>query len=471
MNSKKKLTVIYFTLIATIFITSSKAQLQLSYDNSNKSYSITIPEIPYQLIQGRTPYTKALLETGTGAFFTFQTSGRLEQTFSTSWYYNTNAIVQPIVSLYSFYDTFPPPKHGISFNFNPTPSSKTNPVQNILTTGQFIKTTNCIGDTIIPNDTMTLAVTYKNSSSNSDGCSYNQSVIAVFYNSPDNTNLFAQVPTDNTTYNFNGTAVKPLRKHNGETVTALSSMPSAIQSILNSSGGGFSKALYMTAPYISGGAERNFFMSLVPNPVPANYQSQTGTVKAVLIDYNSSNPSNCYNGTSFSQIFEVSLTSRDPNSITIAPDLFPNLSSAVNKPIDYKIHFENEGPGRANRILIAASIPNGIQFPTSGEEIFICKIGDDEVAVVEGSQPLSVEKKNRSCTYRLDPINRKIYFSIINAQLSGTVGLKGKNNIGEISFSLKTNSNRNIPKTMSSQVSVIFDDNKAETSSALIRVN
>lgn len=472
MKTRKKLIPILFVITAMLIATTSKAQPQLSYDSNSKNFSITAPTIDSQIIQGRTPFSKVLLETGTGAFFIFQTQGRLQESFTQAWHYKATTTTQPIMQIAVFYDTIKPPKGLLAFAFSPSISFGNNSTQTLLSSGQYVKLTNCIGDTIIPNDTTTLVITYKNTVSAIDGCTFNQSVIALFYNNTDNTSLFAQVPTDNTTYSFDGTPVKPLRKHNGETVEVLSNLPSAIQSILNSNGSGFSQALYLTTPYTTNSLEKNIFLSMVPNPDSTSYQSQSGTVKAVIIDYMSGNPSSCNSVSSFTQNYEISFRSRDPNSVTITPDYFPALSSAIRKPVNYKIHFENEGMGRANRILITASIPKGIQMPSEMGDIFTCKIGNDDIDVVnEKSLTRPGERNPRICVYRIDPESRKITFTITNANLSGKVGLKGKNNIGEIGFRLTTSSRKKLFKSMLSTVSIVFDDNRAETSSALIKID
>jgi uncharacterized repeat protein (TIGR01451 family) len=495
MNSKKKIAVLGLTVLISFVFAIVKAQQPIVY--SNNTFSITTPPIPIPArFANKTPYTNVFFETGTGNFFTYSTKDRQtpfeQQIFTQPWDYikNPSNRIQTVVQLATSYDTTIKP-HSFSY-YVANAAKGTNSQNQRLQPGEKIKITTAIDGTIIPADTMTLALTYKslNSSSLSGASSScatcNKSVIAFFYNSPENSNLFKQIPTDDTKYNFAGGSVTPIRKYNEESLTTIGSLPAAIKSILEQVGGGGQgtqgmQGVYFTASYNISLGERNIFLSLVTNTSASLSDEQVrfgGLIKVVLIDYDSTNPA-CNNITSIDKKFDINRLSRDPNYITTTPNCLETLTSPYEQTIKYTIHFENIGEGAADSIKVDVFIPEGIEFLKSGSRMYItCSLGNiKNVPVAENSRKLLAEKNKRWCLYSFDPLKRKISFKIINASLTGMQGRKMRNNIGEISFRLKTEKRRNpdvptlIPDCMYSFVSIIFDDNLPERDGCLITRN
>lgn len=505
MNRKKKIFTIFF---AAFLMISGKAQIPFSYNNSTKNFSITTPAIkssgkgtqaPFK--QATIPFTRVFLETGNGAFFTFTTNtndgipGNQIKTFLQNWYFSpTKPVQQPLVQLNTYYDTtrIPPMTTSIA-NFNPQRSTSTNPPSQIpLAAHEFLRITPSTS-TVIPGDMMTIALTYKNSSNEIP--SYNKSLLVFYYNGLENPNIFYSVPvgTGAVPYQFGGVSVPALRKHNNESILSdaqIAQLPGALISKLNTMNPGYGRAIYISVPYDPSINERNVFLSLSPNTDTLAYTSELSSVKAVLVDYNCfDNPNTCgSNFTELLQPFNIDFASRDPNNIFTTPNCF-NCNSSLfatssacsttykNKPIDYTVQFENIGAGMAKKIVVTVSIPKGIKFPTLAEttNLFSCKIGETDIGIYRQGGPVFVQEKNsRYCLYRLDPESNQIIFTIINANLAGIVVSDGKNRVrsGEIKFKLKTVSNLiSFPDCMQSKVSILFDGNRPELGSSIIRIN
>ncbi len=466
MNSKKKVAVLGITVLASFIFSVAYTQPIISY--ANNRFSVATPAIDYQVFEGsKTPFSKVFLETGSGAFFIFQTAGYQQQTIPSPlqrWYYKSNGTQQAVAQRASYYDTFRIPPHASTSIFNSENTLGQNPIQN-LAGSNYITLTNAVGKNILPNDTMTIALTYKNIPSSGDDVSqYNQSVIAFFYNSGENNKLFKIIPTgSNDFYSIYGGNIKPVRIHNGESIISLGALPGSIQQKLNDYKllRNYSDAVYFSVPYNPNGIEKNIFISLVPSSADDITEANGGFYKAVLIDYN--NGATLQTVKEFEQDLITSGMSHDPNSINTTPHCLPNHSSAANKKIDYKIEFENDGTASAETIIIETSIPLGIQFPERNINGLKCKIGGSDVDVDwVGSPQLHLGKGYRKCFYELRPQERKIVFRIVNAKLSHQPGPFKKNNIGNIEFSLltyKPGNAANIPQCMYSAVSIKFDDN------------
>lgn len=470
MNSKKKLAVLGIAVLATFIFTITYAQPVISYNNSR--LSVATPSIDYQVFQGnKTPFSKVFLETGSGAFFIFQTTGYQQQTIPSPlqrWYYKSNAAQQLVAQTAFYYDTIRRPPHASTNSIISENTPGLNPMQT-LTGSNYITVTNAVGKNILPNDTMTIAISYKNTPSPSidDASGYNQSVMAFFYNSYENDKLFKTIPTGSTPlYSFHGGNIKPVRMHNGESVISLGTLPSSIQQKLIDYKANYSDAVYFGVPYNPNGIEKNIFISLVPSSADDIIETNGGYYKAVLIDYGLPLPT----VNTFEQDLITNAVSHDPNGINTTPHCLSVSSPPANKKIDYEIGFENDGTGSAKTIIIEASIPLGIQFPERKiKELknikgLRCKIGDSNVDVDWIGSPMTIsEKGQRKCTYEFKPDSRKIIFRIVNAQLSHQPGPFGKNNIGSINFSLFTylkENVKNMPDCMYSAVSIKFDDNK-----------
>jgi hypothetical protein len=503
MNSKKKLAVLGLTVLTTFIFITAKAQPTFNWDNN--VFSITTPAIPVQ-DKTKPPYTNVFLETGSGAFFTFTTNvlggtpSYYIKNFFQTWHFNpTQPVQQPVVQLNTFYDTIriPPLIKSIA-NFNPVRSTGTNiTMQNPLAFNEFLRITPST-NTIIPRDTMTVALTYKNTAN--EVPSYDKSIIAFFYNGLENPNIFNEIPTgiNATPYQFDGVSVPALRRHNDETFLTFEQIPLRIRQKLMKINPGYNKALYLSVHYDLSLSERNIFLTLAPVPLllnsdlgTSNYTSMQSSVKAVLIDYRCPNPNLPDCGTTFStteliQPFDINFVSRDPNKIYTTPNCF-NCDSSLfatsfmcsatytKKPIDYKITFENIGAGMAKQIVVKVTIPKGIKFPslTEATRLFTCEIGETDIPIFREGSIFRKTPNLRYCLYRLNTDDNQIIFTIKNASLAGYVESNGdKNRSGVISFRLKTVSNvLEIPACMQSKVSIVFDKNNEIQASSVIRVD
>jgi hypothetical protein len=505
MNSRKKIAVLGLTVLVTFIFITTKAQPTFNWDNN--VFRITTPAITVQ-DKANPPFTRVFLETGNGAFFTFTTNivggspiyqaKKILQT----WHFSpTKAVQQPVIQLNTYYDTIRIPPLTISIaNFNPSRSSVNNiQTQNPLVQNEFIRITPSTS-TIIPGDKMTIALTYKNSANNDDAIQYNKSILAFYYNGLENPNIFSEVPTgiNAEPYQFDGVSVPAIRKHNNENLITFEQIPARIRQKLMKMNPGYNKALYLSVPYDLSLSERNIFLTLAPVTLllnsdlgTSNYTSTQSSVKTVLIDYNcqNSNSPDCgtyFNSQELIQPFDIAFVSRDPNKIYTTPNCF-NCDSSLfaasflcsntytNKPIDYKITFENIGAGMAKQIVVKVTIPKGIKFPslTEATRLFTCKIGETDIPIFREGSIFKKEPNLRYCLYRLNSDDKQIIFTIKNASLAGYVESNGdKSRSGVINFRLKTVSSvSGIPACMQSKVSIIFDRNNEIQASSVIRVN
>jgi uncharacterized repeat protein (TIGR01451 family) len=464
MNSKSFITAIVFTFL----FTTLKAQIIFTPTNDGGKYKLVTPKIPSQDYNGKTPFTRVFLETGNGAFLQFSTDDSLSQLFNKPWYFSENIRRQAVVQLNTFYDTTHRPPHASSFIFNPPVNNNGTNFQDHLYGAQYITITPSIATispakaTIIPGDTMTLAITYKRIAQPELVPPNDSTIIAFYYNSPGVNNLFS--PIDNTTqYNFNGTMVDAIRTHNLETLVNYAEIPSAIAAELDHKKSNFSKALYFKTPYVGNDAERNIFLSLAPNMNPADYnlsRSMT-SVRAVVLDYRSSDLTKFDVGY-FDQPFMVDFASRDPNYINVLPLSFKDRGSAINRKVDYQVHFENSGPGNANSIVVEVILPPGIRWESNSSNSFTCTIGGRLVRMVTGLVNVPPNTHPRLCYYSFNTATHSIRFEIINTDLKGSIESNGRNDRGDISFSLKTVSAENQNKIVScmfSKVAIKFDLN------------
>jgi hypothetical protein len=467
MDSKKTIIILGLTSLFIAFFISANAQYPIRYKSN--IFLITAPAIDYQLLQNRTPYAKAFLETGSGAFFILNSSGYEQQPLPQQpWYFKSTGMVQPVLQFSTFYDTIGRPPRSYSLILSSENTQGTNPIQHFLGT-QYVTLTNAVSNSILPNDTMTTAITYKNFPSPYTGefDGYSQSMIGFFYNNSDNTKLFQPIPNaTDLTYNFNGTNVRPIRIPNGEEIRAFDALPSSIQDIMRTNFTGYSNMLYFKVPYIPNGVERNIFLSMIPSSILNIDTANPGSYKVVLVDYNNAATLSTVN--TFTQSLVTNLSSHDPNFIIASPGCLGHLTTG--RKIDYEIQFVNDGRAMANTIKDTVSIPAGINLVDNGVRQFTCILGGDTVPVFKENS--LVIKGKRLCFYRVDTYARKIYFTIQSAGLSNYAGWFGKKNVGTIKFSLKTNPEPGrVYQCMYSTVAIKFDDNKPVRDTCLIRIN
>ena len=113
--------------------------------------------------------------------------------------------------------------------------------------------------------------------------------------------------------------------------------PTSIQQSLNNLNQGYSKALFFQVPDINFTGEKNIFLSLSPNKNLSAYNNSadqiTDSVKAVIIEYNSLNPSCVTVPNVYNYKFDIDFISRDPNSITTNPSNIFLSWSKKNKNI------------------------------------------------------------------------------------------------------------------------------------------
>jgi len=467
MNREKFISPGFIILFIIIF---STAGAQPSFIYSGNSFNITAPAIDMPNA-GKKPYTKVFFEASSGAFSIFQTGGYQQQSFPLTWNFNQSGTLQPIMQLATYYDTIKRPPFAASHSITWTNTLDANPAQNLLQAPNTnILVTNAVNNSILPNDTMTIAITYKNVGDGDDVNPYANSVIAFFYNSSENSQLFRPIPTaSNIYYNF-GEQVKPVRVQTETVLTSLTGIPASIQNLISLTNSnntrGYTNVLYIKPVYNATAPERNIFISLVPSTFPAfNYTG--GSYKAVLVDYNSNGTSSTVK--TYEENVVTNLPSHDPNHILTTPACLGLNPS--NKDINYEIQFVNDGKGLANRIEVTAVIPGGIKFPANGRNLFTCWLGTKKIDMIGPGDPvLFSEKPPPRCFYSLDPGFRKIKFTITNAKLPPIPGSSVRDNVGKIIFSLKTGTGK-VPQCLSSGASIKFDENEEMFCSFLTRVN
>lgn len=473
MNSKKALVVSVFLFLASMKVI---AQLRLTYGaDFNKTFSSRLPALGYPQKKGNSsiPYSKAFLETGNGSFFILTTNGYQQQNFSSPWNFkNGENNIIPLLQANTFYDTTGRPPHATTIAyFNPPRTTLLNPVQHLLAAGKFVKistsTTSANATTIVPGDTMTIAVTYKNSSSGDELNPYNKSILAFFYDGSENPHIFDDIPAGNgaSPYFFDGVQVPALRMHNLEVVRARSEIPDAVLSQLSTAGTGYNKVLFIEPQYDGGAFEKNIFISMAPSHDTSHFTLSNSSFKAVLIDYRNSDAGKVSESI---QPFGVDFVSRDPNEIITTPHCLDVYPIKTNKPINYAVHFDNIGAGEAKKVVVTVFVPKGITVPPGGIFPFTCMVGTRQI-------PVYAERSNvpqtttPQCFVKLDPDGNKITFRITNANLAGKLSTKNQKNYsyGDILFKLYTGST-GIKQCLESKVSIVFDTNDAETDSDVI---
>ncbi len=462
-------------LISAIFsFKATKAQPVMGY--SNDKLSVTVPAIKIPQLD-HPPYTKVFLETGTGAFFILQTKNYQRQTLYKDWLYPDHGDWNAVVQLTTFYDTIrrPPLNSSLAIHIPAIGTTGETSTEPVLQGDDHITVTNAVNNQVLPSEMSTLAITYKSFPwSGDDVGSYNKSIIAFFYNNDANPTLFQPIPTDeNTNYDFNGTAVKPIRVHNREMVlTDLSGVPESIRSSIDRENDkNYTNVLYIQTDYDPSLPERNIFISMQSSPITGINSPAGGSYKAFLIDFNNSEGGS-YATDKFEQNLETELTSHDPNHIITTPPCLGLTRSPNNRKIDYEIRFVNDGHAHAEFIKIITFIPEGIQFPTTGTNLFTCTLGRDPIYFYKAGSPIFMPEKNtRYGVYRLDPDKRQITFTIYNSHLSFRPGFNGLSNVGLIIFSLKTNVTGTIQNCLTSGVSIVFDRNAAFIDDCLTRIN
>lgn len=259
--------------------------------------------------------------------------------------------------------------------------------------------------------------------------------------------------------------------HNRELVlTDLSGVPESIRrSIDRENDNNYTNVLYIQTEYDASLPERNIFISMQSSPIAGINLPTGGTYKAFVIDYNDSE-----GGASATDMFvqnlETSLTSHDPNHIITTPPCLGITRSPNNRKIDYEIQFANDGKAYAEFIKIITFIPEGIQFPTNGTNLFTCTLGRNHINLYR--EPVFMLPQNtRYGTYKLDPGTRQITFTIYNSHLPFWPGFFSLSNVGLITFSLKTNATGTIHNCLTSGVSIVFDKNAAFTDDCHTRIS
>lgn len=460
-------------LISAIFgFEAARAQPVMGYNNDKLSVTVPAIEIP-QL--DHPPYTKVFLETGTGAFFILQTKNYQRQTLYKDWLYPNHGDWNAVVQLTTFYDTIrrPPLNSSLAIHIPAIGTTGETSTEPVLQGNDHITVTNAVNNQVLPSEMSTLAITYKSFPlSGDDVGSYNKSIIAFFYNNDANPTLFQPIPTDeNTNYDFNGTAVKPIRVYNRESVlTDLSGVPESIKRTINlENDKNYGNVLYIQTEYNPSLPERNIFISMQSSPIAGINSPTGGTYKAFLIDYNDSEGGASATG-KFEQNLETDLTSHDPNHIITTPPCLGVTRSPNDRKIDYEIQFVNDGHAHAEFIKIITFIPEGVQFPTNGTNLFTCTLGKNSIYFYK--EPVFMLPQNtRYGTYKLDPDKRQITFTIYNSHLSFRPGFLSLSNVGLIEFSLRTNATGRILNCLNSGVSIVFDKNDPFIDYCQTRVN
>lgn len=475
MKKKEKLIHLSLIVLAGFVFGAAKAQPQISYGNNN--FNITVPAIEYAELDGHKTYTKAFVETGTGAFFILKTEDNQLAPLSQQWYFNRPGNWKSIVQLTTYYDTIrrPPLNTSSVIQIN-SGVARENMLQPPMPDNSYVTITNAINNQVLPSETITLGITYKNIpyTEPDDASPYNSSIIALFYNNSDNQYLFQPIPSAaNVTYSFNGNPVEPIRLHNEETILSdLSGVPGPVVELINraNTNNDYNNVLYIKPKYDASAPERNIFISMLSSPLSAIIPENSASYKAFIIDYNSVNGNASHD--EFLQSMEADLSSHDPNHILTTPSCFDSTHPANNRRVDYEIQFVNDGKKNAEYIQVKAIIPNGIKFPTNGTNLFKCTLGKDTLYLYKQGDPVFFPSKNtRYGTYKLDEAARMITFTIVNAHLSYRGGWYDKNNVGLIKFSLRTNPGGVIPNCLASGVSIVFDKNPAVIDDCITRVN
>ena len=436
-------------------------------DYAEQKFEITVPLIPNQKIENKTPYTKLFLETGDGSFriFTHPAKGGI---IKSSWYYENSQLYSPGVHKLTFYDTIKLPPRAIAFRFNDAPAASeqdNEPVES-LGEGERIKLTP-LSTTLLPGDLAPVAISYKPMRTGEDEFPvYSKAIIAFFYNSSDNPALFDEVNPEELVFE-NVPGFKQARKHHGENLRSLEQFDENIQEALTRLGneGGFKNSLFYETPINSSNIDiqQNIFFSMNSSTNLDLYKSSTSAnlMAALVLASDGSSPLVF----SYPLGLNLRIQSRDPNELTVSPGCLGfKPEEKLNRDITYQLHFENEGGGIARNITCTLSLPRGIAFPTQALDTAStnCSIGGRKFKLQMEWPNLIVSKTMPLATYQYIPQKRQIIFRMRNVNLSGTIeaGQHHDKTEGAIRIKLKTVASINEFKDcMYSRLSIQFDDN------------
>jgi hypothetical protein len=166
--------------------------------------------------------------------------------------------------------------------------------------------------------------------------------------------------------------------------------------------------------------------------------------------------------------------SHDPNYEKVVPEcvIFP---TDANKLLDYKVHFQNTGPGPALDVITTTELPAGYTvadipgYPNSVN----CYIGGQPANINYDVTFSAVGDKMIINFHRkVNPTTGAFVSSLI---LNGTMGSPDPANdittTGDFDFQLRLHSPLTGPANLSSYTSIIFDENPpVETNKAVVRV-
>ncbi len=470
MNSKKRLIILWVTFLL-FFIQSIAFSQDANLKYLSNTFSISVP--PIKPKQNPKAFYTYFLETGNGNFYRGSIADGLTiAPVNIPYAYSITPNSKAVLTLSAYYDTTrrPPRDIAIPISNNITTIA---PNQAHLTAGVNILIDPCV-PSIVPGDTMALAITYKPLVYPSAS---HKHIVAFFYNKQPLSagNIFSIITESTPSYNFKGTPVNPIRTHHNEpfSSTIPDTIPDAVKQSLREADDGYTNALYFLVP--SGTNERNIFISLAPDKDPSHYNSdhlKTG-FGATIIQYDAVSVTAKQ---SINPTYDVFLLARDPNGITTSPHCLDSFPSPNNKPIAYKVDFQNDGGGTAKHVIVTVSVPKGIIVPSG----FLLVSSIIKGEIIDFTK-WSINQPEVLNTYELKVNEQKIVFRMNNINLPGP-SLQQPDDIlkrhGSISFILKTNPDRNLIKQcMYSDVSIVFTSitrggeikNPAITKSDLIR--
>lgn len=262
----------------------------------------------------------------------------------------------PLMAVVSLYDTGKGPRPTI-VNLNNQSligvgNAKIN--DNSILLDKILKISSNVKD-IVEGDTMFFAVTYT-LSPKKIGYTYTQEdecFLIFYYN---NNKTFSPI-SETTEQKIDGNLIPSVRTHFEETpagsVPDISNMVPALGKFNNSF------ALKLSSLNATNGSEMNFFITAIPESELEEGKSGSVYAAMVIKPFNSREYKVIALDSIINMPFEVA---HDPNYMVQRPYCL-KLPHKIY-PFEYKIHFQNTGEGRADKIKIIAKFPMGLNWST-----------------------------------------------------------------------------------------------------------
>lgn len=291
-------------------------------------------------------------------------------------------------------------------------------------------------ESVVPGDTMVFAVSYRIPSAPAGA---NYKLVFFYHNS-----VFDQID-GNPDISVGGTLFPAIRFTHGESLISPGSLADDIIEAIQTESGGYTTYIVFNV-FLDTFTEKNIFITLRPSElVPTG---SAAAVKAVLLRSEGDEDGG---GSGYVTVGQAETPdmfvdkAHDPNYITQDPHCI--ITSKNNTTLNYRVHFQNDGAGVADMIVVRVGLPAGTRFTDLTFDKALIGNQIQQITVEQGAAPDSV------------------IFSFNNIHLTGAKnnpnGYSDPNTMGDIFFAVKTNSS--LADTIYSQAAIYFHSEETNT--------